>query len=131
MGYTACMTARLHEVPLPPPEKPERERERNPVYEHAVIGVSPASVWVADVHRDARELERRLGRPIALEVALEDRRKLAVTALRPGPGATFVTFGTGEREVAVQLDRVAGIELGPADEGAPVFRTRARGVGFA
>lgn len=124
------MTAHLHEVPLPPPQKPEREPQRDPAYEHAVIGVSPASVWAADVHRDARELEGRLGRPIALEVALDDGRRLAVTALRPGPGATFVTFGTGEREVAVRLDRVAGIELAPADESAPVFRTRARGVGF-
>jgi hypothetical protein len=125
------MPARLHEVPLPPPEKPEREHRRDPAYEQAAIGIGPASAWVADVHRDARELARRVRGPIQLEVELEDGRRVAVTALRAGPGATFVTFGTGEeRELAVRLDRIATVELAPARGDARPFRTRERGVGF-
>jgi hypothetical protein len=124
------MSARLHEVPLPPPEKPEREHRRDPAFEQAVIGVGPASAWVADVHRDARDLALRVGGPVALEVELDGGRRFAVTSLRAGPGTTFVTFGTEGREVAVRLERVATVELAPASAGSTPFRTRERGVGF-
>jgi hypothetical protein len=125
------MPARLHEVPLPQPEKPERDHRRDPAYEQAAIGIGAASAWVADIHRDARELARRVGGLIALEVELENGTRLAVTALRAGPGTTFVTFGVEEeRELAVRLDRVAIVELAPASADSPRFRTRERGVGF-
>lgn len=124
------MRAALHEVPLPPPEQPEREPRRDPAYEQGAIGVSPASAWVADVHRNARDLSLRIGGPVRLEVELEDGRRLVVTALRAGPGNTFVTLGVGERDFSVRLDRVNAVDFASADEGAAPFRTRERGVGF-
>jgi hypothetical protein len=124
------MVASLHEVPIPPPERPERERERRPDLERASIAVGTSSIWVADVQRAARELALRHGGAISLEVELEDGRRLAVAALRSGPGETFVTLCLDDRELAVRLDRVAGVELARARHGQHVFRTRESGVGF-
>jgi hypothetical protein len=53
-----------------------------------------------------------------------------VSGLRAGPGETFVTLCLDERELAVRLDRIVGVELAPAGEGSPVFRARESGVGF-
>jgi hypothetical protein len=121
----------LHEVPLPPPEKPEREHERRPDYEQASIAVGASSVWVADVQRTARDFARRLGAEISLDVELDDGRRLDVSGLRPGPGEMFVTLSLDERELAVRLDRVVAVEFSPAREGARAFHVRESGFGFA
>jgi hypothetical protein len=124
------VTATLHEVPLPPPERPEREHERRPDYEHVSIAVGASSVWVADVQRGAREFAGRHGSAISLEVELGDGRRLDVSGLRAGPGESFVTLCLDERELAVRLDRIVGVELAPAREGSPAFRVRQGGFGF-
>jgi hypothetical protein len=124
------VTATLHEVPLPPPERPEREHERRPDYEHVSIAVGASSVWVADVQRGARDFAGRRGSAVSLEVELADGRRLAVSRLRAGPGETFVTLCLDERELAVRLDRIVGVEFAPAGEGSPAFRVRETGFGF-
>src|SRR5207247_1677935 len=52
-GMGNRMVAKAHEVPLPPPEQPERRRRRDPAFERPSIAVDGASVWVADVRRSA------------------------------------------------------------------------------
>ncbi len=124
------MSASLHEVPLPPPERPEREHERRPDYEHVSIAVGASSVWVADVQRGARDFAGRHGSAVSLDVELADGRRLSVSGLRAGPGETFVTLCLDERELAVRLDRIVGVELASAGEGSPAFRVRESGIGF-
>jgi hypothetical protein len=121
------MAAVLHEVPLPPPDKPERERTRNPQYE-TTISVGAAGAWVADVHRAARELAGRSGGGVAVAVELEDGRRLEAFDLRTGPGDGFVTLSLDGSELAVRLDRVVGVELAPTGEAH--FRVRDAGFGF-
>ena len=124
----------LHEVPLPPPEKPKRERERRPEYEGPTIEVGGAAVWVADLQRSAADLARRHGGSVSLTIELDDGRGIEVRDLRAGPGSGFVTLGVVddqvEREIAVRLDRVAGVELTAAKENANAFRFRRVDVGF-
>lgn len=120
----------VHEIPLPPPEKPERERGRSPELERATIGVGAASMWIADVQRGARELAQRCG-AVALTIELDDGRRLEVRDLRSGPGDGFVTFLLAdERELGVRLDRLVGVELAPAAQNERAFRVRRRDVGF-
>jgi hypothetical protein len=125
------MTATLHEIPLPPPERPEREHERRPDYEHVSIAVGASSVWVADVQRGARDFAGRHGSAVSLDVELADGRRLGVSGLRAGPGELFVTLCLDERELAVRLDRIVGVELARAREGSAAFRVRESGFGFA
>jgi ribosome maturation factor RimP len=79
------------------------------------------------VHRSARDFARRHGDAIALDVELEDGRRLGVSELRSVRGETFVTLSVDERELAVRLDRIVGVELTPARAGARRFRTREAG----
>ena len=122
------MGAVLHEVPLPPPEKPEREHTRSPDYERASITVGAAGSWVGDVHRAVRELAERTGADVGLTVELADGRRLEAHDLRAGPGDGFVTVCLDGRELALRLDRILGLELGPAGE--TPFRVRDAGFGF-
>ena len=124
----------LHEVPLPPPEKPKRERERRPEYEGPTIEVGGASVWVADLQRSAADFARRHGDSVSLRIELDDGSGVEVRDLRPGPGHGFVTLGVAddgrEREIAVRLDRVTGVELAPVKDPSKAFGFRRVDVGF-
>ena len=126
--------ARLHEVPLPPPEKPTREQERRPEYEGPTVEIGAASVWVGDLQRNASEFAERHGGSVALVIELDDGRRVEVGELRAGPGNGFVTFryiaDDAERELSVRLDRVARVELAPATREGTAFRFRRVDVGF-
>jgi hypothetical protein len=128
---TRAMVATLHEVPLPPPEKPERKEERRPEFEGPSIRVGEASVWVADVQRAARDLVDRRGADVALTIELVGGDRVEVSELHAGPGEGFVTLVCGdERELAVRLDQIARVELTAAAEPARAFRPRGGAVGF-
>jgi hypothetical protein len=135
MGTSNPMVASrpaLQEVPLPPPQKPEREERRTPEFEGATVVVDAASVWVADVRRSARDFARRHGdTSVALTVELVDGSRIPVGDLRAGPGEGFVTLSLDDRELAVRLDRVASIEVAPAGAEGRAFRVRGGHVGFA
>jgi hypothetical protein len=119
------------EVPLPPPEKPERRERRSPEYERASIAVGAASVWAADVHARARDLAGRRGSEVAVTIELDGGERVEVRELRAGPGEGFVTLGLGdERELAVRLDRIARVDLTPTSDRARAFRPRGGAVGF-
>lgn len=128
------MTQAVHEVPLPPPEKPERERERRPDYEQVTIAVGAASIWVADVQRSARDFANRYDGAVGLTIELDDGRRVQARDLRAGPGEGFVTLRVAEggldRELGVRLDRTAGVELAPARNGEASFCVRKSGFGF-
>ncbi|HEY3181846.1 MAG TPA: hypothetical protein VGJ77_03350 [Gaiellaceae bacterium] len=120
------------EVPLPPPQKPEREERRSPEFERATVVVDAASVWVADVHRRARDFARRHGDAlIALTLELVDGSRVPVGDLQAGPGEGFVTLSLDDRELGVRLDRIAAIELTLAGDEERAFRIRGGDVGFA
>jgi hypothetical protein len=127
--------AQVHEIPLPPPEKPKREPERRPEYERPTVTIGAASVWVADLQRSAADFVRRHGgAAVVLTIELDDGRRLDARDVRPGPGDGFVTFlvagDEDERELGLRLDRVAGIELAAAKDDAEAFRLRRVDVGF-
>jgi hypothetical protein len=131
-NHVVAITAELQEVPLPPPQKPEREERRTPEFERASVVVDAASVWVADVHRSARDFARRRGDTnVALTVELVDGSRIPVGDLRAGPGEGFVTLSVDDRELGVRLDRIAAIELVPTDGEERAFRVRGGDVGFA
>ena len=126
--------AHLHEVPLPPPEKPKRERERRPEYEGPTVEIGAASVWVADLQRNASEFAERHGGSVSLTIELDDGRRVDVGDLRAGPGHGFVTLRfvaeDAERELSIRLDRVARVELASATRDGTAFRFRRVDVGF-
>jgi hypothetical protein len=126
------VVAHAHEVPLPPPEKPEREEERDPRFERASISVGAASAWVADLRRRAHAFaaEHDDAR-VAITVELGDGQRLVARELSAGPGEGFVTVTLPGRELAVRLDRVAAVELAVATDGDEEFRVRGGTVGFA
>ena len=134
-GYTQRMSrAHLHEVPLPPPEKPERERQRRPEFEGPTLTVGAASAWVADLQRAAADFARRHGGSIMLALELGDGRRLVAREVRAGPGEGFVTLrhtvDGEERELGVRMDRIAAVELAPAAGDAERFTYRRADVGF-
>src|SRR5215208_3158907 len=118
--------AHLHEVPLPPPEKPTRERERRPEYEGPTVEIGAASVWVADLQRSASEFAERHGGSVSLTIELDDGRRVDVDDLRAGPGQGFVTIrfvaDEAERELSIRLDRVSRVELAPLAHEGTGFR---------
>src|SRR5207247_2752199 len=117
-GMGNRMVAKAHEVPLPPPEQPERRRRRDPAFERPSIAVDGASVWVADVRRSARELARREnGAPVALTIELDDGTRVNARVLVAGPGEAFVTVSLADRELALRLDRIPPHELTRAPAG--------------
>lgn len=123
-----------HEIPLPPPEKPKRERERRPEYEGPTVTIGAASIWVADLQRSAADFARRHGTSTTLTIELDEGRRIDVRDVRPGPGEAFATLSftvdEGERELAVRLDRIIGVELAPAKDDSETFRFRRVDVGF-
>ena len=110
------------------PSQPER---REPAFERASVAVGAASVWVADVQRNARELARRLGAPVALTIALDDGTSVGARELLTGPGEGFVTVRLDDRELALRLDRVARVELARATGEDDAFVARGASLGFA
>ena len=121
----------VHEVPLPPPEKPEREERRKPEFERTTVAVDAASIWVADVHRSAREFARRHDcADVALTLENVGGTRVGVSELIAGPGEGFVTVRLPERELAFRLDRIAGIELVRASPERDAFRVRGGLLGF-
>jgi hypothetical protein len=126
--------AQVHEIPLPPPEKPEREPTRRPEYEGPMVTIGAASIWVADLQRSAADFARRHAGVITLTLELDDGRRVDARDVRPGPGEGFVTLrifeGAEERELSVRLDHVAGVELAPSTEAGNAFRFRRVDVGF-
>jgi len=119
-----------HEVPLPPPEKPERERRRSPAYEAATIAVGEAGAWVADIHRSARDFARCKRADVAITIEFADGRRVAARDLRTGPGEGFVTLCEDARELSVRLETIRWVELAPVTAGGTPFRLRESGFGF-
>jgi hypothetical protein len=127
----AITRATMHEVPLPPPQKPEHEPLRVPDFERSTVAVGAASVWVADIRRSARDFaQRHGGASVALTLELVDGSRLPVADLRAGPGEGFVTLSLAERELGLRLDRIAAIELVPVGGDEHGFRIRGADVGF-
>ena len=119
------------EVPLPPPQKPEREEQRAPSFERASIAVGAASAWVADVRRSVHAFAHdRAAARVTVILELDDGTRLVARGLAAGPGEGFVTVALSDRELAVRLDRVASVEIGVAAGDDDAFRLRGGPVGF-
>jgi hypothetical protein len=119
-------------VPLPPPEKPEREEERDPKFERASISVGAASAWVADLRRSVQLFAEEHGdAAVAVTFELDDGTRIGVRDLSAGPGEGFVSVRLPERELAVRLDRIVAVEIAAATDSGDAFRLRGGRVGFA
>jgi hypothetical protein len=127
------MTRSTHElppeVPLPEPQKPEREPKRRPTYELRGLALDEASVWVADLRQRLRDFARRnAGASLHVAVVSADGERLPVTDVQAGPGAGYVTLlmARQDQQLIIRLDQILRLELAVADETA---EDRFRGPG--
>jgi hypothetical protein len=117
------------EVPLPEPQKPEREPERRPTHELRGLALDEASVWVAGLRQRLREFSRRnAGASLHVAVISSDCERVPVTDVQAGPGAGYVTLSMArqDQQLIIRLDQILRIELAVADETA---EDRFRGSG--
>lgn len=117
------------EVPLPEPQKPEREPERRPAHELRGLSLDEASVWVADLRQRLRDFARRnAGAPLRVAVVAADGERIPVTDVQAGPGAGYVTLLVAgrDRQLMIRLDQILRLEVAVAEEAA---EDRFRGPG--
>lgn len=108
-------------VPLPEPQKPEREPERRPTHELRGLSLDEASVWVADLRQRLRDFSRRnAGASVCVAVVRADGERVPVTDVQAGPGAGYVTLLVVRRDqqLIIRLDQILRLELAVADEAA-------------
>jgi hypothetical protein len=132
------LSATRTEVPPPPDrEPPRRSRPRE-----AIVGVSPASNWVAGMQTEIREFaqSRRCTTPL-VRMTLDDGEEFFLQAMNTGPGDDYVNLAiyplkdASPRPVIVRLDAIKKVELlehpPSKTEMEFVFHPRMAGVGFA
>jgi hypothetical protein len=120
------------EVPLPEPQKPEREPERRPTHELRGLSLDEASVWVADLRQRLRDFSRRnAGASLRVAVVPADGERVPVIDVQAGPGAGYVTLllARHDQQLIIRLDQILRLELAVADEAAE-DRFRGPGPGF-
>jgi hypothetical protein len=121
-------------VPLPEPQKPEREPERRPAHELRGLALDEASVWVAGLRQRLLDFSRRnAGASLHVAVVSSDGERVPVADVQAGPGAGYVTLSMArqDQQLIIRLDQILRLELSVADETAEErFRGRGSDFGF-